>query len=98
MFFAGAFCGCLFGLFFIVILLRWGIRNLNLLTSIVREIYHVDLLPFICRIEGLLKLALMELHLNTLHVQTYLEMGLKEIQKLKQQITAAVKKYEGYTK
>jgi hypothetical protein len=95
-FFVGAFCGCLFGLFFIVILLRWGLRNLNLLTALVREVYHVDLLPFICRIEGLLNLVLIELPINISHGVMYLEMALKEIRKLKAQVSAAVKKYEGY--
>src|SRR5688500_1882929 len=92
MFFAGGFLGFLLGLCFIVILLRWSLRKKDMLSALIKEIYHVDLLPFICRIEGLISLALMEWRLGTGNPVVYIELAFKEIKKLKEQVTAAVKK------
>jgi hypothetical protein len=93
-FFFGLFFGFLSALFFTVMVFRWGWRNLELLRQVIREVYHIDLLPFIDRIQGLINLALMELLSNTSFVKMYLEMAYEEIIKLKEQVTSAVKRHE----
>jgi len=95
-FLLGAALGFCASLFFIVIILRWAWRNQELLRQLIKEIYHVDLLPYICRIEGLLNLAFMELHLNSLHMKMYLELAQQEIKELKRQVTEAVHRYTKY--
>jgi hypothetical protein len=95
-FLLGAALGFSASLFFIVIILRWAWRNRSLLRQIINEIYHIDLLPFICRIEGLLNLALMELKIESAHMQMYLELALKEVKQLKSQVVKAVERYTKY--
>src|SRR5258706_14706989 len=93
-FFYGAGSGFLSGLFFIVMLLRWGWRNRQLLRELVREIYHIDLLNFIDRIEGLLNLALIEYRISMAFTVMYIEKAIDEVRSLKNSVTKSTKKYE----
>jgi hypothetical protein len=77
--------------------LRWGWRNRELLVKLIKEIYHIDLLPAVCRIEGLLNLTLTEWQLGTLsHTKMYMEMALDEVRVLKKSIQDAVERYTKY--
>jgi len=95
-FFSGILVGFLLALFFIVMIFRWAARNQELLRAIIKEIYHIDLLPFIARIEGLINLAIMEYRLHSYQTLDCLERSLAEVRKLKDSIIASVKKYEKY--
>lgn len=95
-FLLGVAFGCLFSLWYIAIVLRWMWRNKQILTELVREIYHVDLMPFICRIEGLLNVALMEGNINLYSMKVWVEMALEQVKLLKEQILKATEKYQKY--
>ena len=95
-FFWGVLSGFLFALFFIIMIFRWAARGHRVLQGLIREVYHIDLLPFISRVEGLIQLALMESQVNTSYMKMYLEKGLEEIKQLKANVIEAVKRYEKY--
>jgi hypothetical protein len=97
-YFFGALSGCLFFVSFIVMILRWGWRHKVLLTQLIGEIYHVDLMPFIRRVKGLLKVALMESQIESTppHMIMYIEKALLELEELETHISVATKKYEDY--
>ena len=84
--------GVLLGFSGASILLMWGfrryIRNKIALRSLINEMYHKDLLPEICRAEGLIYLATRE------HHHEYAKLALKEIQEHKRKVIEAIKKHE----
>ncbi len=90
----GALCSVLL----IVTVLRWTWRHKELLTELVREIYHVDLMPFICRIEGSLNVALMEYLIDPVKTKVWIERAHDQVRLLKEQVLKAVSKYEKYQK
>ena len=94
-FFLGFFTGCALSFLFFLLFIRWVYRHKAMLTKLIKEIYHIDLLPFISRIEGLLALVVMEKY-NSGMMLTYAEIALKEIRTLKAQVLEAVKRYENY--
>lgn len=94
-FWGGFFCGVFFLSCCIAIGLRWAVSHKDLLRGLIKEIYHVDLLPFICRIEGLLSLVIMESQLNGM-ANAYVEIALREVRQWKKQVTEAIKRYEPY--
>lgn len=81
--FSGASCVFILGF-------RRYIRNKIALRQIISEMYHKDLLPEICRFEGLVYLATRE------HHHKYAELALKEIREHKRKILEAIKKHEPY--
>lgn len=60
----------------------------------ISELYHQDLLPEVCRIQGLLNIALMESKLSTAHAVMYIELAIKEMLAHKEKIIKTIKKYE----
>jgi hypothetical protein len=95
-FFWGCALGCFASSSLIVIVLRWAWRRKEILTELIKEIYHIDLLPLVCRVEGLLSLAIMEWRMSSPFAIVYVEKALIEIKELKQNIMEAVKRYEPY--
>lgn len=90
--------GLLFGLSLgsicVVYLVRRIVRKSEFLQKFISELYHQDLLPEVCRIQGLLNLALMESKMGTAHAIMYVELALKEVLAHKNKITQTIKKYE----
>ena len=86
--------GFLLGLSTGFLVLNWivkrYIRNKVALRKIISEMYHKDLLPEICRAEGLCDLATRD------HHQGYARLALEEIRKHKQKVIAIIKKYEPF--
>lgn len=66
------------------------IRNKHALRKLISEMYHKDLLPEICRAEGLCDLARRENH------HRYADLALAEIRKHKEKVIAIIKKHEPY--
>jgi len=71
-------------------IMRRFIRNKIALRKLISEMYHKDLLPEICRAEGLCSLATRENH------HEYAKLALKEIQLHKQKVIDLIKKYEPF--
>lgn len=86
--------GLLCGVLFIVMVLRWGWRHQKLLTQLINEIYHEDLLNFVRRIRGLLDRALNDQNMSYHYM--YLEKAMEAILELEKAIQKTVKKYEDY--
>lgn len=96
-FFWGFVSGFFVCLLSTVMVLRWGWRNRELLVQLIKEVYHIDLLPWVCRIEGLLNLALTEWHMGSrAHTEMYVEKALEETRSLKKSILEAVERYTKY--
>jgi hypothetical protein len=74
--------------------LHWAarryIRNKTAFRKLIAEMYHRDLLPEICRAEGLVDLARRE------HHHQYAELALKEIRAHKEKVLKIIKKYEPF--
>lgn len=75
---------------------RRYLKNKRRLRQIISEMYHKDLLPDVCRVEGLLNLELMEFQANKDLKELYIEMALKTLRRHKQHIVNLIKKYEPY--
>lgn len=86
--------GFLLGVCTTLLAFNWAmkkyIRNKLALRKIISEMYHKDLLPEICRAEGLVDLATRENH------HQYAKLALSEIRKHKEKVIAIIKKYEPY--
>lgn len=70
--------------------LRMFIQNKLALRKLITEMYHKDLLPEICRAEGLVYLATRE------HHHQYAKLALDEIRKHKEKVIAIIQKYESF--
>jgi hypothetical protein len=86
--------GVLLGWSTLLLGLNWAarryIRNKLALRKLISEMYHKDLLPDICRAEGLVDLAQRENH------HLYAKLALQEIRKHKEKVIALIKKYEPF--
>jgi hypothetical protein len=79
--FSGALCLAILGF-------RRYVQNKIALRRIIADLYHKDLLPEVCRMEGLIDLATRE------HHHRYADLALKEIRTHKQKILDVIKKHE----
>jgi hypothetical protein len=90
--------GFLIGLAVGSVVLRWGMRkflkNRLALRKLISEMYHKDLLPEICRMEGLNDLALRSK--DEQEQKKMIELALKEIKVHKDKIIHIIQKYEKY--
>ena len=72
-------------------LMRRYIRNKLAMRQLIAEMYHKDLLPEICRIEGLLSLIVKDFSDDSLELK-----ALKEARIHKEKVTSIIKKYEQF--
>lgn len=92
-FLSGFFAGVLF----IVTVLRWGWRHKELLTQLLQEVYHEDLLNYTSRIKGLLTLAKHEwLTSENTAIMVYVSKAIEEVDALDAGIRKTTKKYEDF--
>lgn len=88
------FIGWLLGLstsFLIIQLaMKAFIKNKLALRKLITEMYHKDLLPEICRAEGLVYLATRENH------HEYAKLALNEIRRHKEKVIKIIQKYERF--
>jgi hypothetical protein len=86
--------GFVLGLSTASLVLSWAarryIRNKVAFRQLIADMYHRDLLPEICRAEGLVDLARRE------HHHLYAELALKEIRAHKEKVLKIIKKYEPF--
>lgn len=86
--------GWLLGLSTALLVSNWiahrYIRNKTALRKLIAEMYHKDLLPEICRAEGLVDLATRDYH------TPYAKLALIEIRRHKEKVIAIIKKYEPF--
>jgi hypothetical protein len=72
-------------------LMRRYIKNKLAIRQLIAEMYHKDLLPEICRIEGLISLTVKDFSDDSIEM-----MALKEARKHKDKVTSIIKKYEQF--
>lgn len=85
------------GVLFIIMVLRWGWRHKELLTQLLQEVYHEDLLNYTSRIKGLLQAAMMEYDLSPARsILIYVDKALIEIDALDAGIRKTAKKYQDF--
>jgi hypothetical protein len=88
--FIGFVFGCVCSFFLINFLLQKVVKNKQALRNMIKEVYHKDLLPEICRAQGLVDLARRENH------QRYADLAHIEITRLKERVIKIIKKFEPY--
>jgi hypothetical protein len=76
---------------------RWALIQRKRLKQFLHEAYHIDLMPEISRIEGLVDLALMESLTNISSAREYLVMALEAAQRHRDNIKKALKKYHNWS-
>lgn len=100
-FYVGICIGLLFGLllggYSAGVAICWALKQKQLISDLLNDAYHVELLPEICRVEGLIVVALAELRINTFpgsaFLVMYLEKALECIQKHKKNVMDNLEKY-----
>ena len=76
--------------------LRRYLKNKLKLRQIIADIYHRDILPEVCRTEGMLMLHELETKENTELKDTYAAMALKSVRRHKKHVMDLIKQYEAY--
>jgi len=76
---------------------KWALIQRKRLRQFLHEAYHIDLLPEISRVEGLMDLALMESLNNISSARKYIMMALEAAQRHKDNIKKALKKYHDWS-
>jgi hypothetical protein len=91
----GLFLGGLAMAAFILSVVRWAIGKF------LSDAYHKNLLPLICRIEGLLVVALLEIRLHNFSgsafLEMYIEKALECIREHKKNVMDSLEKYHDWS-
>ena len=80
--------GLLSAVFFISFLLKRTIKNEKELSEVIYKVYHKDYMPYLARIEGLIKLFQVDAK------PEYLDLAIKQIQDFKNHLQSIIKKHE----
>lgn len=84
-----------------LIVVRWALIQRKRLKDFLNDAYHVDLLPEICRVEGLIVVALLELQMNifpgSAFLAMYLEKALECVRKHKKNVMDSLEKYHEHS-
>ena len=94
---SGILFGFVAGVLLTIRMLHWAPKHKKILQDLISDAYHVDLLPEVSRIEGLLKLALMESRMGTAHAIPYIEKCVEVVVQHKNKIMDALRKYHKWT-
>lgn len=76
---------------------KWALIQRKRLKQFLHEAYHIDLLPEISRVEGLMDLALMESLTDKPNSRQYIIMALEAAQRHKDNIKKALKKFHDWS-
>jgi hypothetical protein len=76
--------------------LKRYLKNKIKLRQLISEIYHRDILPEVCRTEGMLMLHELEPKENSELKDTYAAMALKSVRRHKKHVMDIIKQYEPF--
>lgn len=93
----GLLLGSLLGAYGMGVAICWALKQKEIIQKIISDVYHVDLMPEICRIEGTINVALMESLNNIPSARQFMLMALEAAQRLKDNVSKIITKYHEHS-